>query len=72
MGKYNRPEFNNGFQISVDEYSTLSVNELLQKYTTFLQEKLPMYINKKDTELLNIRDEMLTILNKTLYLFTLE
>jgi hypothetical protein len=72
MGKYNRPEFNRGFQIPVDEYSTLSVNELLKTYTLFLQDKLPMYIDTGDTELLNIRDEMLSILNKTLYLFTLE
>jgi hypothetical protein len=37
-------------------------------------DKMPSYLDKKmhNTDLLNIRDEMLAITNKTLYLLTLE
>jgi hypothetical protein len=47
----------------------------LQQFKSFLMDKLPTYINHgkmQNTDLLNIRDEMLTITNKTLYLLQLE
>ena len=47
----------------------------LQQFKSFLMDKLPTYINNgkmQNTDLLNIRDEMLAITNKTLYLLQLE
>lgn len=46
----------------------------LQQFKSFLMDKLPTYINNgkmQNTDLLNIRDEMLAITNKTLYLLQL-
>jgi hypothetical protein len=47
----------------------------LQQFKSFLMDKLPTYINNgkmQNTDLLNIRDEMLAITNKTLYLLQLQ
>lgn len=38
---------------------------------TWLSEKLPPLLNKNDTDLFNIRDELIASINQTLYLFTL-
>ena len=46
----------------------------LNQFKEFLMNQLPTYLNDKmhNTDLLNIRDEMLAITNKTLYLLKLE
>ena len=71
MGKYGRPKYNGGFNLKIEELSDTSAEETLQKYIVFLKKELPKSIKKTDTDLLNIRDEMLANLNQTLYLFTL-
>lgn len=48
-----------------------SIVDFLKQFAKWLKEYLPKTFDKKDTELLNIRDDMLTEVNKTLYLFTL-
>ena len=47
-----------------------SIVSLLQNFKAWLEEELPKYLNKNETELFNIRDEMLADVNQTLYLFT--
>ncbi len=70
-GRYERPDFKQeDFQISVSEFNDKTIVSLLNHYTNFLKNVLPRDI--KDTDLLNIRDEMLADINKTLYLFTFE
>lgn len=71
MGRYERPNFSSGFKLSIQELSDDSAQELVQEYINYLKDELPTYLKSSDTDLLNIRDEMLTNLNKTLYLFTL-
>ena len=46
----------------------------LNQFKEFLMNQLPTFLNDKmhNTDLLNIRDEMLAITNKTLYLLKLE
>lgn len=44
----------------------------LQNFANWLKDTLPTTFNKKETELSNIRDDMLTDVNKTLYLFSLD
>jgi hypothetical protein len=44
----------------------------LQDALTWLENDLPKNVNKKDTELINIRDEMLAEINQALYLFTFQ
>jgi len=73
MGRYKRPDFSEGFTVIVDELTDESAKRLIENYITILKTKVPKYLKKEsDTDLLNIRDEMLENFNKTLYLFTLE
>jgi len=44
---------------------------LLKQAVAWMTVKLPALLNNTDTDLLNIRDEILADLNQTLYLFTL-
>jgi len=50
--------------------------KLLIQFKSFLMDEIPKYLGKdkemKNTDLLNIRDEMLANVNKTLYLITLD
>jgi hypothetical protein len=83
IGKYNRPEFIHNFDINVGTQTGCSdknevdicqeddIVKLIKEYTNYLSNDLPKQLNEKDTELLNIRDEMLAVFNQTLYLFTL-
>lgn len=49
-----------------------AVTKYLAEARTWLSDKLPSMLDKKDTDLLNIRDEMLGEINQALYLFTLQ
>jgi hypothetical protein len=44
----------------------------LSTYIDFLNNRLPNLINPSDTDLFNIREEMVGILNNTKYLFELK
>ena len=50
----------------------LSSDYEISKIIEFLQNDLPEELEKTDTDLLNIRDEMLGLLNKTKYLLLLK
>ena len=71
MGRYSRPSFGGGFDLKVKEMSDEEAEDILEKYIQFLKVEVPKNLKAGDTDLLNIRDEMLGILNKTQYLFTL-
>ncbi len=72
MGRYERPEFSEQFPIMVKELSDKDAKDLIEEYITVLKKEVSKYIKSSDTDLMNIRDEMLAELNKTLYLFTLQ
>lgn len=42
--------------------------DMIEVFIDYLKDDLPSMLDEKDTDLLNIRDEMLGILNKTKYL----
>jgi hypothetical protein len=44
--------------------------QLMKEAIQWLTKSLPKQLSKDDTDLLNIRDEILADLNQTLYLFT--
>lgn len=71
IGKYKRPSFKNGFNIPVKELNDDDIVSLLKSYIKFLNKDIYKYLKKSDTDLLNVRDDILGHLNKTLYLFTL-
>jgi len=71
IGKYGRPVIGSDYDIPVLQYNEDAIVELLKSYTSYLCNELPKHLQECDTDLLNIRDEMLADFNQTLYLFTL-
>lgn len=71
MGRYSRPEFKSSFDVKVKQLDDSNIKDVLNEYIKFLKYEVPKYVKESDTDLLNIRDEMLSEFNKTLYLFTL-
>jgi hypothetical protein len=70
MGKYGRPKVSGS--IRLHNFSDLAARGFVATQTRYLTRELPKKISKEDTDLLNIRDEILGELNKVLYLFTLQ
>jgi DNA-binding ferritin-like protein len=73
MGKYGRPHFttkNSSFKLhdTTDKKALPILNECVK----WLTNELPKKLKKTDTDLLNIRDEILADINKARYLFTLK
>ena len=58
-------------QISFKNENDKSIIKLLEKFKDWLNNVLPKYI-KKNTDLLNIRDDILSDINNTIYLFTFQ
>jgi len=72
MGKYGRPNFRGKTAcIKIHNFSDEDGPAYLQSAVKWLSDKLPKYLKDSDTDLLNIRDEILADLNQTRYLFTL-
>ena len=71
MGKYGRIESRGGFKIELSNYKDLAPMDFCDKYIVYLVNELPKELESSDTDLLNIRDEMLGQLNKLKYLLTL-
>lgn len=57
--------------IMLNNHTDDSMEELIIYFKEWLIEKFPLYLDENDTDILNLRDELLQVLNKTLYLFTL-
>jgi hypothetical protein len=72
MGKYGRPEFESEFSIMFKDLKSLSLQNFLDGITDFLVSITEELDNKYDTDLLNLRDEMLAAINKLKYLLTLK
>lgn len=73
MGKYGRIVAQNTFDLSLQNYKAVSPVQTLDAFITFLSSDLPSQLDSaKDTDLLNIRDEILGDVNKTKYLLTLK
>ena len=71
MGKYGRIESKDGFKIELSNYKDISPTDFVDKYIDYLINELPKSLEETDTDLLNLRDEMLGQLNKLKYLLTL-
>jgi len=72
IGKYGRPSLNSRTgSIRIRNFNDQEAPVLLQQAINWMTTKLPSLLKPSDTDLLNIRDEILADLNQTLYLFTL-
>jgi hypothetical protein len=72
MGKYGRPEFESEFALMFQDLKSLSLQNFMDGITDFLVSITEMLDPKYDTDLLNLRDEMLAAINKLKYLLTLK
>ena len=59
MGKYGRPEFQPEFAIMFQNIETINMQEFLDGITEFLVSMTEVLDSKYDSDLLNIRDEIL-------------
>jgi len=72
IGKYGREAgLGKNMDIKLPGFNEKSIIKFFEEAKVWLSEKLPTLIQKNDTDLFNIRDEILAEINQTLYLFTL-
>lgn len=72
MGKYGRPKFTKKTsQFHIHDITDKNGAHLIQSGIDYLIKNLPKKLDKTDTDLLNIRDEILGDLHQVIYLFTL-
>ena len=72
VGKYERPMLKGPTCVlRLENKTDTSIIDYINNWITYLEKTLPSMLQKNDTDLLNIRDEMLGDLNQTKYLFTL-
>ena len=72
IGKYGRPNFKKTASIKVHNFRDKDGAAFLKSATQWLTKDLPKLLDKDDTDLLSIRDELLADLNQTKYLFSLQ
>lgn len=72
MGKYGRPEFGSDFSVNLTDISAISLQSFIDESVDFLVSMTDKLDSRYDTDLLNIRDEMMGLLNKLKYLLTLK
>lgn len=72
MGKYGRPKAtSSGKLIAIANLEGDNFKTVTDQYIDFLSNKLPINLSQTDTDLLNVRDEILGDLNQLKYLLTL-
>lgn len=72
MGKHGRPSYSGGYTLEGQDIDEISIQEFVDGTVSFLIGLTEKYDGKADTDLLNIRDEMLGEFNKLKYLLTLK
>ena len=73
MGKYGRILSANNFVLTLANYKNSNPIQALDIFIVYLSNELPTVLDpQKDTDLLNIRDEMLGNINQAKYLLTLK
>lgn len=72
MGKYGKIRSEKGFNITLKNIDESDINSVINTAIEFLSKQLPSLLQDEDTNLLNIRDEMLGTLEKLKYLLTLK
>lgn len=72
MGRYGRPKMTSrNNMVHVKNLSEANIVRFIKQCISYLQSELVKGLKPQDTDLINLRDEMLADLNQLLYLFTL-
>lgn len=72
MGKYGRVDFEPEFSVMFQDIKALSIQNFMDGITEFLVSMTDHLDSRYDTDLLNLRDEMLASINQTKYRLTLK
>lgn len=72
MGKYGKIRSEKNFVLNLKNIDESDVNTNINTVIEFLKQGLPSVLQETDTNLLNIRDEMVGNLEKLKYLLTLK
>ena len=72
MGQYSRIMNKDGFKVELYNITDKDPDKFIEEYISFLVTELPKGLKETYTNLLNIRDEMLSELQKLKYLLTLK
>ena len=71
MAKHGRPDFGGEFSIPLFDYKSINVDQYINSMIEFLISLDNVYQEPLDSDILNIRDEMLAEANRLKYLLTL-
>jgi len=73
IGRYGRDaSMGKDWTLKLPGFTEKSIIKFFEEAREWLSNKLPKMLSEKDTDLLNIRDEILAEIHQTLYLFTLK
>jgi hypothetical protein len=73
MGKYGRPKITASTNtVKIQNMADKTAAKFIKACIAYLQGPLVKRLKPADTDLINVRDEMLSELNKLLYLYTLD
>jgi len=72
IGKHGRPSYKGGYTINGSDIDEISIQDFVDGSVSFLVGLTDSLDSKLDTDLLNIKDEMLGLFNKLKYLLTLK
>jgi hypothetical protein len=71
MGTLGKEELKQISELQLNGPYRTTANQVLNSFEDYLMNELPKEIDDSQTELLNIRDEMLGVVQQTKYLLTL-
>jgi hypothetical protein len=72
MGKHGRPDFGGEFNIPLFDFNSINVNDYITSVIEFLLSLNAVYQPELDSDILNIRDEILAEFDRLKYLLTLK
>lgn len=72
QGKHGRIVYPENSSIELYNNNSIQISDIIKEVTEYLSTSFEQKVSPKDTDCLNIRDEMLAVLNKLAYLLTLE
>jgi DNA-binding ferritin-like protein len=72
QGKHGRIKYNSPVELGLVNYDEISIMDVLEQFQEYLEVTFTAIVDpSKDTDLLNIRDEILQNVYETIYLFNL-
>jgi len=71
IGRYARPSYPRGLSLHIEQLNDESAVEALHLYGNWLKTDFSRYVKPHDTDIMNIRDEILGDIHRAMYRYTL-